>query len=119
MTVYLNRDVIGTDEQSFGGGVRINFVLAYIITEGGRVTKSQVPDSNLGAGWWALGSQLDVIDGLTRIHWRDPHWVNFSATEWSPEPQTDASANDFAVWAERIRWWCSPGTTMWLYVYGV
>jgi hypothetical protein len=119
MTVLLSRDIIGVGEESFGGGARVNYVLAYIITEGPRVTKVEVPDSNLNAGWWALGAQLDVIDGLTRIHWRDRHYINFSATEWSPEPQTDYLANDFAVWAERIRWSLTPGTTAYLHVYGV
>lgn len=119
MTVFFNSDVIGTGEADFGGGVRVNFVLAHLITRGPRCVPTQVADGAVGAGWFSLGSASDVIDATTRTYWTRPIWVDFDAFQWHPVPTTDFAANDFGVWCSRIRWHFLEGTTAWLYVYGV
>lgn len=119
MTVYFNSDVIDSGSTDFGTGVRINFALAHVINKGPKVHPGQEGDQTFGAGWFSFGADADVIDSTTRTYWAEPVWVNFENFEWHPVPTTDASANDFGVWARRMRWWCSPSTTIWLWIYGV
>jgi hypothetical protein len=119
VTVVFDSDIIGTGEADFGVGARVNFALAHIITRGPRVQKHQVDDGAVQAGWFSFGNTSSVIDDTARTYWTKPIWIDFTNFEWHPVPTTDSAANDFGVWATRVRWYLYEGTTAWLYVYAV
>jgi hypothetical protein len=119
VTVYFNDSVAGSGDHDFGGGIRVNFALAHVSAQGSRVRVAQTSDQTLGAGWIAFGAAADLIDGVTRVYWNEPIWINWENTQWHPIPTTDYLANDFGVWVSHIRWWFSLDTEVSLYVYGV
>jgi hypothetical protein len=116
-TLRVDTDISTFGGQSFGDN-SVMFLFVHLDTLGGLVTELELdsPDHILRAGWWALGHTGDVGDGVTRIYWREPHWINTVDSEWTPEPQNSASG-DLTVFADVIRWQLSPGTSghLWLY----
>lgn len=121
MTVYADQAISGSGEVNFTLGVRLNYALVhvYVAPYDSRPLEVGDPDHMLRMGWIAFGADTDVIDATSRTYWSAPVWLDFLDTIWHPIPTTDSLANDFGVWASRVRWSLGLGGSAWLYVYGV
>jgi len=119
VAIYFEDDVSGVGDASFGAQ-RINYFLSHVLSYGPEVKEASVRDSDylLRIGWITFGVDVNIPGIGSVTYWRAPIWLNFYNTEWSPIAQTDISAQDFAVWATRVRWSLSTGTEIHLLVVG-
>jgi hypothetical protein len=113
----VDRDISGHGSESFGNK-QVSYVFVHLDSLGVNVNSPEpgVLDHILRAGWIAFGYNGDAGDGTIRDYWREPIWLNFVDTEWTPVPQYQGS--DQTIWATQVRWWLSPGTTGHLWVNG-
>lgn len=105
MAVFHDALVSGVGSYNFGPQ-RINYFLWHTFDEGVESKAASARDSDylLRLGWISFGTTVELPDLGTIEYWRAPIWLNFYNTIWSPEPQTDSSAQDFAIWCTHVRW---------------
>jgi len=120
MALLFDDTVSDAGEASFTA-TRVNYWFYHSFELGPMVQEVAVRDSDFlrRIGWVTLGTEIDVPDLGSLPFWREPIYLNFYNTLWSSVPQTDVAANDFGVWATRIRWSLSPGSVGRLVVFGV
>lgn len=117
MPTYLDSDIAGDGQDVFPSN-QVIYLVVHVTTLGdeARIPALTVPDQVLRFGWLALGDSLDVGDGA-RDYWREPLWINFLDTMWTPDPSTLAGS-PLVLIASRIRWHLSVGAAAHLYVFG-
>lgn len=120
MAVLYEADVSGTGIATFSP-TRVQYMLFATLTIGSvaRPVASRDDDFVLRLGWLTLGVEVSIPDVITAEFWREPWWLNFLNMEISAIPQTDYLANDFGIWADRVRWSLTPGAEGHLMVVGV
>lgn len=117
MPAYLDRDISGQGDDDLSGSAVLYLVLHVTsIGDEARLVTPLVSDLYLRFGWFAFGDSLDVIGG-SRDYWRDPVWINFLDTLWTPVPST-AAPNALSIVATRFRWNLSLGAAAHVYIYG-
>jgi len=120
MSILFESDIAGTGTNYFGSQ-RVNYILFATLTIGSEAKPFSARDDDyLGRiGWVTLGALVAIPDVIEAVFWRAPWWLNFTNTEISSIPQTDVSANDFAIWATHVRWSLTDGMLGHLLVSGV
>lgn len=118
VTEVFNSLVSGHGSAPLSAPAKINYAL---VTVAARPYESSAPDVNaddfiIRCGWFAFGSEADGGDGVVRVYWRDPIWINFDDFEWSPVPQTWSTPEDFHMWASHVRWRIGAGGSVRLFV---
>lgn len=120
MAVLYEANVSGTGIATFSA-TRVQYILFATTTIGSEAKAASVRDDDymLRIGWITLGVEVAIPDVITAEFWRAPWWINFLNTEISSIPQTDYLANDFGIWADRVRWSLTTGLEAHLLVVGV
>ncbi len=119
MGVYFDGVVSGTAAVDLVSPFHVFYVAADVTVEGALVGQlgRDVADHRSFVGWFSLGDQFDIGEG-TFDRWRDQVWINFSHILWTPNPSTDNSGNPLSIFAPRMRYWFSLGTSVHLHVFG-
>lgn len=120
MSTFFDDTISGAGSFGFGAQ-RINYFLYHTFELGPEAKAASVRDIDylLRVGWITFGTTVEVPDLGTLEFWREPIWLNYYNTIWSPVPQTDIAAQDFAVWCTHVRWSITSGTVGRLIVVGV
>lgn len=120
MAVLYEADVTDQGIATFSP-TRVQYMLFATMTIGSEAKAVSVRDDDymLRIGWITLGVLVTIPDVIEAEFWRAPWWINFLNTEISAIPQTDSSANDFGIWADRVRWSLTNGLEGHLLVVGV
>lgn len=117
MPIYFDDDISGDGDDVFPSNQLI-YAAVHVTSPGNeaRQVVAGVPDMFLRIGWIAFGDQLDLGDGAA-LYWRDPIWLNFLRTLWTPDPSTSGSGALVLV-ATRVRWHLTNSATAHLFCFG-
>lgn len=120
MAVLFEGDVSDTGVATFSP-TRVQYMLFATLTIGlqAKPVSARDEDFVLRLGWITLGVHVVIPDVIEADFWREPWWINFLNQEVSSVPQTDYLANDFGIWADRVRWSITPAAEGHLLVVGV
>jgi hypothetical protein len=111
-------EISGSGEADFGTTAQVTYALVRIraVSQLARMSEAG-SDHYLRLGWIAFGHNGFDIDATEVHYWRHPIYLNFLDNLWSPEPQVIPGASAIqAIYAERVRWYLSPGTTAHLFI---
>lgn len=120
MSIFFDDTISNVGSFDFGPQ-RVNYFLYHTFSLGPQAKEASARDSDylLRIGWITFGTTVEVPDLGTLQFWREPIWLNFYNTIWTPVPQTDSSALDFAIWCTHVRWSLTTDTVGRLIVTGV
>lgn len=117
MPTYLDRDISGDDTDVLPSN-QVIYAVAWLSALGGDVREGDAHSGQiLRAGWFSFGDLFNVIGATDREYWREPIYLNFQGTLWTPDPST-SGGGPLVLIASRVKWHLSVGTTGHLYVYG-
>lgn len=114
--------ISGQGSNVFGTEAQVLFVAVdlSVLGETIRLTEPLYSDHMLRAGWFSLGDNFDIGDGITQDYWRAPIWCDFPQTLWTANATHVGSGLDpLTVISSRIRWSLSPGTSGWMRVFAL
>lgn len=117
MPAYFDSDLSGDGQDVFPGG-EVLYLIVHVTDPGveARQPSPLVADQYVRIGWLALGDNLSLIGGA-RDYWREPIWLNFLDTLWTPDPSSN-TPNPLGLVATRIRWHLGVGAAAHCYVFG-
>lgn len=119
MATLLDLDISG-DGQDTLAGTEVILVLVWLFTLGPGVREGDLgSDQIMRAGWFSLGADWSAIMGSTADYWRTPVYLNFVRTMWQPDPSIVNTTDNLTVWATRLKWHLSAGTTGHINVWGL
>lgn len=118
MAVYYDADVSGQGSADLVGGSSVLYFSVELTALGPLVTVPNADETGhvLRAGWVSLGDHFDLGGGDVDW-WREPIWIDFTRTLWTPLPTND-SGGPLTIVATRVRWSFSVDTTAHLHVFG-
>ena len=120
MSIYYDATISGSGSAALSAQ-RVNYAFLHLTAVGSQARPLEAgdPDHFLRIGWFAFGTDITVPSYPTYRYWRNPIWIDFIDTLWTPIPQTNYAAQDDAIYATHVRWSLAMGATGRLVVSGV
>lgn len=114
---YLDRDIANDGQDSLSGSSVI-YAVVHISSVGVEARPIEGGgDRYLRLGWFAFGDNLNVIGSVSRDYWREPVFLNYLDTLWTPDPST-ASGSPLVLIGSIIRWHLGVGGAGHIFVFG-
>lgn len=117
MPTYLDRDISGDDSDVLPGNSLI-YAVVHVTSVGVEARPVEGgSDRYLRLGWIAFGDSLSVIGSVERFYWREPVYLNYLDTLWTPDPST-SGGGALTLVGSRVRWHLGVGAAAHLYIFG-
>jgi len=110
-------DISGDGTYAFGD-VEVTWLAFRLIARGPGVVSPELTaaDHVLRLGWISLGAEWVDAFGAALNYWRNPLWLDFENTFWTPTPSSSGGAYNHTLRCSRVRWHLSPGSSGRLYI---
>lgn len=119
MPAYFDADISGSGQSALVSNNVIYLVCRLTTLDRSVRILDPIPpaDHILRAGWLSLGDVLNVIGGVNVDYWREPIFLDFETTLWTPIA-SGGGGGPFTLQATLVRWSLAGSTSGHLYIFG-